>query len=155
MQERGEDIVRHGNESIEEVDWSQIDLGLSVKYRHIISKEVLSTTPFLNLHNSYLPWCRGANTSYWQLVEGCPAGVTLHWMDEGIDTGRIIFQRKCRHILWWYTEESLYHDLDTLAFDLFRECWKICGPDSWPPGRKQSSYEAMGSYHSVKDYENR
>ena len=47
----------------------------------------------LNVHNSYLPWCRGTDAPYWTLKEKTPCGATVHWLDEGIDTGPICWQR--------------------------------------------------------------
>ncbi len=48
---------------------------------------------FLNLHPSLLPAYRGPRPVYWQLRHGAPAGVTVHYMDEGLDTGDIAAQR--------------------------------------------------------------
>lgn len=48
---------------------------------------------FLNLHPSLLPAYRGPRPVYWQLRHGAPSGVTLHYMDEGLDTGDIAAQR--------------------------------------------------------------
>lgn len=48
---------------------------------------------FLNLHPSLLPDYRGPRPVYWQLRHGAPAGVTVHYMDAGLDTGDIAAQR--------------------------------------------------------------
>ena len=48
---------------------------------------------FLNLHPSLLPDYRGPRPVYWQLRHHAPAGVTVHYMDEGLDTGDIAAQR--------------------------------------------------------------
>lgn len=47
---------------------------------------------FLNLHPSLLPDYRGPEPLFWQLRDGAPAGVTVHVMDEGLDTGDIVAQ---------------------------------------------------------------
>lgn len=47
---------------------------------------------FLNLHPSLLPHYRGPEPLFWQLRDGAPAGVTVHTMDEGLDTGDIAAQ---------------------------------------------------------------
>lgn len=49
----------------------------------------------LNVHNSWLPWGRGADACYWALQEPYPEhhGATVHWLDEGLDTGPICWQR--------------------------------------------------------------
>ncbi|MEZ4833421.1 MAG: formyltransferase family protein [Caldilineaceae bacterium] len=48
---------------------------------------------FLNLHPSLLPHYRGPDPIFWQLRDGVePMGVTVHWMDVGVDTGDIAAQ---------------------------------------------------------------
>ena len=49
---------------------------------------------FVNTHQGFTPMYRGAHGAYWALHENDPAhcGVTVHVVDEGIDTGNIIAQ---------------------------------------------------------------
>lgn len=47
---------------------------------------------FLNIHPSLLPAYRGPVPVFWQLREGAETGVTVHYMDEGLDTGDIAAQ---------------------------------------------------------------
>ena len=47
---------------------------------------------FLNLHPSLLPAYRGPQPLFWQLRDGAPTGATVHFMDEGLDTGDIAAQ---------------------------------------------------------------
>lgn len=62
----------------------------------IISKEVLQSisAPFINMHAGITPLYRGVHGGYWALaeqdLEHC--GVTVHLIDEGIDTGSVIYQ---------------------------------------------------------------
>lgn len=62
----------------------------------IISKTVLKSTNaiFLNIHAGITPQYRGVHGAYWALVnndqQNC--GVTVHVVDSGIDTGRIVKQ---------------------------------------------------------------
>lgn len=62
----------------------------------IISKKILSSTKaiFINTHVGITPKYRGVHGAYWALVkkdiENC--GVTVHEIDEGIDTGDVIYQ---------------------------------------------------------------
>ena len=71
------------------------DLVISFGYRHILKKEVIesSRAPIVNLHISYLPWNRGAHPNFWSFYECTPSGVSIHLVDEGVDTGAIIYQR--------------------------------------------------------------
>jgi methionyl-tRNA formyltransferase len=47
---------------------------------------------FLNIHPSLLPDYRGPSPLFWQLRDGAPTGVTIHYLDEGLDTGDIAAQ---------------------------------------------------------------
>lgn len=47
---------------------------------------------FLNLHPSLLPAYRGPQPLFWQLRDGATTGATVHYMDEGLDTGDIAMQ---------------------------------------------------------------
>ncbi len=52
---------------------------------------------FLNVHPSLLPAYRGPFPLFWQYQAGETAtGVTVHWMDAGLDTGDIAGQREIR-----------------------------------------------------------
>ncbi|MBI4060621.1 MAG: methionyl-tRNA formyltransferase [Elusimicrobia bacterium] len=68
------------------------DLGVVVAYGRIVKADVLASTKLglLNAHFSLLPKYRGAAPVQWSLVRGeTRTGVTLFWLDEGMDTGPI------------------------------------------------------------------
>lgn len=71
------------------------DLVISFGYRHILRKHVIDRfgCPIFNLHISYLPYNRGADPHFWAFYDDTPSGVTIHLIDEGIDTGPIVYQR--------------------------------------------------------------
>ncbi|HEX8196450.1 MAG TPA: formyl transferase [Pyrinomonadaceae bacterium] len=62
----------------------------------IISKETLrsANAPFINMHMGITPLYRGVHGGYWALAENKNdlIGTTIHYVDEGIDTGSIIEQ---------------------------------------------------------------
>lgn len=62
----------------------------------LIRRSVLTrvTAPFINLHAGITPRYRGSHGAYWAALEGRPmfAGVTVHLIDPGIDTGAIVAQ---------------------------------------------------------------
>ena len=64
----------------------------------IIAARVLSCVPavFINIHAGITPLYRGVHGGYWALVEhnvdAC--GVTVHEVDTGVDTGRILGQTR-------------------------------------------------------------
>ena len=62
----------------------------------ILSRRVLASTGarFLNMHAGIAPAFRGCHGAYWARATGRPelAGTTIHWVDEGIDTGGVVKQ---------------------------------------------------------------
>jgi methionyl-tRNA formyltransferase len=74
------------------------DLIIAFGYRHIIDKKIISNLkhPIINLHISLLPNNRGAHPNFWSLVENKKTGVTIHEIDNGVDTGPIIAQKKIK-----------------------------------------------------------
>jgi methionyl-tRNA formyltransferase len=71
-----------------------LDLVLSVMYDRIIGRDLIAgPARILNLHLGKLPEYRGMRPINWALRNGeTVAGVTLHEVDEGIDTGPIVAQ---------------------------------------------------------------
>ncbi len=102
------------------------DLGISALFGYIVRKSLLSLIPggFINLHPAYLPFNRGAHPNVWSIIDGTPAGVTLHYMDEGVDTGPIIAQTKVE-VEPVDTGETLHAKLEAAALDLFRRQWPL------------------------------
>jgi len=66
----------------------------------IISKSIIEriNVPIINMHMGITPKYRGVHGGYWAVVnndeENC--GVTIHIVDEGIDTGKVIRQKRIR-----------------------------------------------------------
>ncbi len=84
--------VHHTDEKIDVVDY---DLIISFGYLHILKGDFLNSVlcPVINLHISYLPYNKGAHPNFWSFYDNTPSGVTIHLIDEGIDTGAIIYQK--------------------------------------------------------------
>jgi phosphoribosylglycinamide formyltransferase 1 len=64
----------------------------------ILRPHILNAAPtvFINTHQGITPAYRGAHGAYWALRQNDAAncGVTVHLIDEGIDTGNIIAQAR-------------------------------------------------------------
>ena len=63
----------------------------------IVRKNVLDAATYgaIQYHPSLLPRHRGRSAIAWPLIEGeTKTGVTIFWVDEGIDTGPILLQRE-------------------------------------------------------------
>jgi methionyl-tRNA formyltransferase len=76
--------------------FKQSDLIVSFGFRKIIRENILKKIrkPIFNIHLSYLPFNRGAHPNFWSFIENTPAGVSIHIIDKGIDTGNIILRKK-------------------------------------------------------------
>jgi methionyl-tRNA formyltransferase len=93
LQTKGE--VTYTEEKIS-FDVDEFDWIFSYGYSHIIKPYIINKAknPIINLHISYLPYNRGADPNLWSWIEQTPKGVTIHKIDEGIDTGDILIQKK-------------------------------------------------------------
>jgi folate-dependent phosphoribosylglycinamide formyltransferase PurN len=64
----------------------------------ILSKKLLASIncKVINIHAGITPKYRGVHGAYWALVNNdkINAGVTVHFVDEGIDTGNVLAQEK-------------------------------------------------------------
>src|SRR3990167_8217917 len=68
--------------------FSTYDLGIGFLYRYILKPGFFDAPKFgfVGLHPGIFPAGRGAAPNVWAIINGEPAGATLHWIDEGIDT---------------------------------------------------------------------
>ena len=125
------------------------ECGLSILFGYLLKPEFLEIFPrgVANLHPSLLPHNRGAFPNVWSIVDGTPAGVTLHHLDAGVDTGDIIAQREVA-IEPVDTGESLYRKLEEASLELFQEIWPRFRAGKVTP--RPQDPEA-GSYHRTGD----
>lgn len=100
------------------------DFLLSFGYGHIVRREVLQyfAERAVNLHPSILPWNRGQDPNFWSFVDQTPKGVTLHFMDEGVDTGDIIAQQSMP-VLAGDTLRTTYDRLQQMMPALLQQHW--------------------------------
>lgn len=73
-----------------------LDIVCAACWPQIIPAHVLAIPRFgiLNVHPSLLPYYRGPYPLFWQFRSGeMNTGVTVHWMDSGLDTGDIAGQQ--------------------------------------------------------------
>lgn len=130
-------------------DLSGYDVVVSFGYGHILKSSVLATAnrPVLNLHIAYLPWNRGAHPLFWAAYDGTPAGVTIHEIDFGVDTGPVCFQRKVVFDYQAETFSSAYQALIVNIEALFEE-----HADALLKGDYQSHpQEGAGSFRRVRE----
>lgn len=72
------------------------DLFISMSFNQIFKSKIINLTKYkiINCHAGKLPFYRGRNVLNWVLInDEKDFGITVHYVDEGIDTGDIILQK--------------------------------------------------------------
>ena len=127
----------------------EIDYLLLLSWKHIIPITLINHVKkhVLNLHYSLLPKHRGVYPVNWAIQEGdVETGVTFHLVNEKIDQGKIIGQKKTI-IQINDNSKTLLFKLDKLAIELFKEIW--ANRKCWDILSKEQNGDF--SYHSHKD----
>ena len=132
------------------------DVGIVVAYGKLLPKDVLSIPKhgFVNVHFSLLPKYRGAGPIQWALINGeMETGVTLFWLDEGMDTGPIFLQ-KTLAIQSDDDADTLRNKLVDLGVIALEEALDLMEAESdsranlkpGPPAKRQSLKRKMGRW---------
>ena len=127
------------------------DFIISFDYWHIIKQEIIDLFPdkIINMHISLLPYNKGADPNLWSYLENSPKGVTIHKIDNGLDTGDIILQKE--------VQDNLAEDTLKTSYDrLIQEIVKLFADNAEDIlNNKITSHEQQGtgSMHYLKDKE--
>jgi len=81
---------------INQITLFKCDLFVSMSFNQIFKTEIINLPKLktINCHAGKLPFYRGRNILNWALInDEKEFGITVHYIDEGIDTGDIILQR--------------------------------------------------------------
>lgn len=100
------------------------DIGVCAFFAFILKPRLIEIFPqgCINLHPSHLPQNCGWHTNVWPIIEGSPAGATIHYIDAGIATGDIIAQR--RYPIDPTDTGGILHEKITRGLvELFKETW--------------------------------
>jgi methionyl-tRNA formyltransferase len=132
--------------------FKQSDFILSFGFRKIISENFIKKLkkPIFNIHLSYLPFNRGAHPNFWSFIENTPAGVSIHEINKGIDTGNIILRKKINFNIKlnkFSTFKKTYNYLFLEAEQLFKKNFnKIYNKKC-----KKILNNSKGTFHYKKD----
>ncbi|MEP6586745.1 MAG: methionyl-tRNA formyltransferase [Candidatus Udaeobacter sp.] len=110
------------------------DVIVVVAYGQILPRDVLEIPRLacLNLHASLLPGWRGAAPIQATIAAGdCETGITVMYMDEGLDTGDILLQRRVE-ILPNDTGGSLHDRLAQIAPEALLESLRLVAAGNAP-----------------------
>ena len=94
------DYLKHKNVNSDEfisiIVKYNCDLFVSMSFNQIFKSKIINLTKYktINCHAGKLPFYRGRNILNWVLInDEVEFGITVHYMDKGIDTGNIILQK--------------------------------------------------------------
>lgn len=110
-------------ESVERLKQFDADIFVVVAYGKLLSKEILDMPKYgcINVHASLLPKYRGSAPIQWSIIDGEKVtGVTVMQMDEGMDTGDMLF-KSAVEIEDNDTADSLYDKLSDAGASLITD----------------------------------
>jgi methionyl-tRNA formyltransferase len=144
------DTVAYCDERLQESDarLTDCDFIVSYGYSYLLQRPIVKRFErrAINLHIALLPWNRGADPNLWSYLENTPKGVSIHFIDEGLDTGDVLAQSE----LALGNDETLrssYEKLSAAIEDLFKVHWPAMRLGDLPARRQASG----GSFHRKAD----
>jgi len=140
-------LVDHTNEKVDAI--FGYDFVVCYGYQHILKKKIIEgfDGPIFNLHISYLPYNRGAHPNFWSFYENTPSGVTIHLIDEDIDTGFIVSQK---YVNFKEDEDTFAKTFTVLINEvesLFMDCINSLLSGNWVAKKQRGT----GTHHYVKN----
>lgn len=145
------DILLHSNVNSDEffslIEKYAVDLFVSMSFNQIFKSRLFNYPRHgtINCHAGKLPFYRGCNILNWALInDEKEFGITVHYVDDGIDTGDIILQE-----VFPITDDDTYQ---TLLDTAYRECPRILASaiqlimNGTAVPKKQSEIHPIGMY---------
>lgn len=132
------------------------DLLISIAGNQIFKKSLIELAPegCLNLHTALLPKYRGLMPSFWVLKNNeTHTGVSVFFVDEGIDSGLILIQKKVE--IGNRSQEDLINYTKKLGMDAIIEAIdKIQrgGYELMPNSDEESTYFSFPTRDDVKEF---
>jgi phosphoribosylglycinamide formyltransferase-1 len=109
-------------------DWlaeTGVELVVCAGYMHLLTPAFLDRFAAINVHPSLLPAFPGMDAVGQALAAGaCETGVTVHFLDDGVDSGPVILQETVR-IEPGDTEETLYERIRAVEHRLLPEAVRL------------------------------
>lgn len=129
------------DESIAKLREYDADIYVVAAYGKILSKEILDIPKYgcINAHASLLPKYRGAAPIQWSIIDGeKQTGITVMQMDEGLDTGDILF-KSIVDIADDDTADTLYDKLSVCGGEIIVEALDKIEKGDVSPVKQDSS----------------
>lgn len=125
------------------------EMGISCHSKQIFPNLLVNTLNCINIHPGLNPFNRGWYPQVFSMINGLPAGATIHVMDEEIDHGDIIIQAGV-DIKATDTSLTLYNRIQAIEIELLKN-----NIDNIFSGKFLTKAPINeGNYNSIKDYKN-
>ena len=127
------------------------DLFVSMSFNQIFRSVIINLPKYktINCHAGKLPFYRGRNILNWALInDEKEFGITVHYVDEGIDTGGIILQRSYKITAddsYKTLLERAYVDCATILYDTV-----VMFKDGFVKVKEQTEIHPVGFYCSQR-----
>jgi methionyl-tRNA formyltransferase len=135
IEEEGDSVIVYKSQTdLETFKSDKVDFIVSYGYRFLFKGELLNVYEgkIINLHPSFLPYGRGYYPNFWSHFYDFPKGVSIHRINDGIDTGPLLAQRQ-HYFSRQHTLRSSYYTLQTSLISLFTKYWSKIRSDSLTP----------------------
>lgn len=96
------------------------DLFLSLHCKQLFPPALVNSCRCINVHPGFNPCNRGWSPQVFSILNGLPAGVTIHEIDEQLDHGPVIVQRQVP-VYEWDTSLDVYQRIQRLEAELLKE----------------------------------
>lgn len=143
-------IIHFDRFDIDFVKNKKIDFIVSDRYQYIVSADIISFIEgnAINTHPSLLPLQRGYQPNFFSIYHNTKKGVSIHYMDEGLDTGNILVQKE----LFFNENDTLrtshYICRKTIVYLFCSNWYKIKN------GKMKSRYQDKGgNMNNKRDFE--
>jgi len=105
----------------------------------------------LNVHLGLLPEVRGMSSPEWSLLKHIPVGITIHYMDEGIDTGPILQTSEFPKVAECGSLSDLRHRL--IAYGVAKVADVVAGVDQgMVSATPQSNFAQDGQFFVMHEW---
>ena len=142
-------VLYHDKVTPEYIKELNPEIVISYNYSHIVKEDVIELMgdKIINMHCSLLPWNKGASPNLWSFIDDTPKGVTIHVLEKGLDTGRLLLQEEVTFDEETETLASSYNKLQETIVDLLVSNLEDILDGNIVPTEQKGE----GSYHRTSD----
>ena len=125
MKTYGDDVIINFEKiSLDYVKRTKVEFIVCDRYENLIKRDIIEymNGKIINGHPSILPYNKGWQSNFWSVYYNTAKGVTIHYVDEGLDTGDIIAQENIS-VNNTETLRNLYYKSRAAMIKLFFDNW--------------------------------